>query len=513
MSRVFLRWPRHVLRGGRQHVRWIVAVLMVGACSVLGVLLVRTFLFTSRQLEVDASLQRDWDRDWHADWDAEAAVARFAESLTYQTLSAPGRFQPQAFTDLHQHLERAFPSVHRELERDVVADCSLLYRWAGSNPKARPILLMSHLDVVPVLANEAPRWTHDAWSGTVADGYIWGRGALDVKCGALSMLEAIEFLLAQGFEPTRDIYLAFGHDEEVGGANGNAQIALRLRQRRVYFDFVLDEGSVIAEGIIPGLDAALAMVGVAEKGYANIRLAVDQTPGHSSMPPSQTAVGILCKAISRLEENPCPATLNGPAGSLLDWIGPELGFGQRFAIANRDVFAPWLLRALSRSETLNAMTRTTTAATLIHGGETPNILPAHAEATVNFRILPGDTPERLLQHVRDVIDDPRVHCRLLPDPSQASNVSDQDSESFRTLCRTIRGIDSNIVVAPGLSVVATDSRHYEGLAENIYRFLPMPLTKDDVQRIHGIDERISKDNYLEMVRFMIRLMQNSATLP
>ena len=439
----------------------------------------------------------------------EKAVERFSGALTFPTVPAKGAFRPEVFLSLHQYLEDQFPLVHSELQREVVGGFSLLYRWRGSDPDAQPILLMSHLDVVAVPAIEERRWTHSPWSGEVADGYIWGRGAIDVKCGVLSQLEAVEYLLGREYAPKQDVYLAFGHDEEVGGNDGNLQIALKMRERGVRFRFVLDEGGVIVDGALAGLNAPLALVAVAEKGYATLRLSVDVEPGHSSMPPAHTAVGILAAAVARLEQRPLPASLSGPVGLMLDAVAPEMDVMPRVLLANRDILAPVLLHRFSQSPTLNALSRSTTAVTVFQGGQHEGSLPGHAEALVNFRLLSGDSPEFVLKHARDAVDDVRVECELRKGapPIPPSLISDHRSPDFLTLQRVIRQVFPGVVVAPGLAVVATDSRHYEAVADNIYRFLPVQLQVEDLQRIHGINERISVENYLEMVQFMILLIQ------
>ncbi len=178
-------------------------------------------------------------------------------------------------------------------------------------------------------------------------------------------------------------------------------------------------------------------------------------------------------------------------------------------LANRDLLAPVLLHKFSQTPTLNALARTTTAVTVIHGGEHEGSLPGHAEAFVNFRLLPGDSPEFVLDQTRKAINDVRVECELRKGaPSIPSSfISDHLSPDFMTLQRVIRQVFPGVVVAPGLAVVATDSRHYEAVADNIYRFLPLQLKVEDLQRIHGIDERIGVENYQKMVQFMILLIQ------
>ena len=489
------RWRKRLVR---------VIVALVGvAVIVAAVLAARTVAFESKQVPVTRVAPPDLDE--------AAAIERFAGSLRFRTVSAPAEFRPEEFGRLHAYLESMYPAAHAALDREVVGS-SLLYRWRGADPQAEPVLLMSHLDVVPVPRADLDLWTHDAWSGAVADGFVWGRGALDVKCGVTGMLEAVGHLAKRGYRPPLDVYFAFGQDEEVGGAEGNAKLAMLLRSRGVRLRFVLDEGGLIAEGVMPGLARPLALVAVAEKGFATVRLTATSPGGHSSMPPKDTAASLLARAVARLHDETRAASLSGPAGMTIDAAGPETSLPIRVVFANRDLFEPLLLRIYEGVPSLAALSRTTTATTVLRGGESANVLPATADALVNFRLVPGDTPELVLRHVERVAEEAvgggRIVCRLEPNANPASHVSDPSSSEFRLVARTIREIDPEVVVAPGLSVVATDSRHYEGIARNVFRFLPVRFKSEDLKRIHGVNERLSTTSYVELVRFYIRLFEN-----
>ena len=217
------------------------------------------------------------------------------------------RREPQGkeFLALHEYLKETFPKVHSGLTKETINDYSLLYTWKGSDETLKPILLMAHLDVVPVEPASEADWQHPPFEGQIQDGYIWGRGALDDKAGVMGLLEAVETLLAEGFRPKRTIYLAFGHDEELGGPNGAAKIAELLLSRKVELDYVLDEGLIIANGILP-VSKPVALIGIAEKGFVSLELSVETEGGHSSMPPPNTAIGILSEAVNKLEEGQMP---------------------------------------------------------------------------------------------------------------------------------------------------------------------------------------------------------------
>ncbi len=437
-----------------------------------------------------------------------AAAERLARAVRFRTVSWSDSQPPrEPLLALHRQLQTDFPGVHRALAREVVGGYSLLYRWPGTDRALAPVVLMGHLDVVPVDAAAESRWHHQPFSGDIADGFVWGRGTLDDKVSVLAALEAVETLLAEGFQPARTVYLAFGADEEVSGSGADS-IVQRLRARGVHPEFVLDEGGAITEGIFPGLARPLAVVGVAEKGYASIELTVDAPGGHSSMPPRETAVGVLAQAIVRLERHPFPAHLSGPTGAMLDVAGRAMPFGARFVIANRWLFEPLLVRQLAGSPTTDAMLRTTTAPTMFEGGPKDNVLPQRARAVVNFRILPGDSVAGVLAHVNAVVRDARVSARLASGSrSEPSPVSSTETTGFRAIARAAEEIAPGVLVAPSLVVGATDARHYAVITPNAYRFLPLVMRADDIARVHGVDERVSVEGYGRAIRFLRRLLR------
>jgi carboxypeptidase PM20D1 len=345
----------------------------------------------------------------------------------------------------------------------------------------------------------------------VADGFVWGRGAIDSKSAVMGQLEAIEALLTEGFRPARTVYLAYGHDEEIGGAHGARAIAETLKRRGVELEMVLDEGGVIGDGVLPGVSRPVALVGVAEKGFVSVELTVRQVGGHSSMPPANSAIGILSAAIARLEASPFPARLEGPTRQLFERLGPEFPIAQRAVFANLWLTRPLVVRKLQASPAMNAMIRTTTAATVFEAGDKENVLPSHARAVVNFRILPGDSVAGVVERVRRVVDDARVQVRITggfsAEPSLASSV---DSESFRKLERAILSTTPDAIVAPYLVVVATDSRYYADLSRNVFRFLPVRATSRDLERMHGTDERIATTDYEKAIRMYRSLLLDAA---
>lgn len=443
--------------------------------------------------------------------DADDVAARLAASLRFQTVSHQDRAEAntEAFLAFQAFLERSFPRVHASLQRERVGGLSLLYTWRGTDPAAPAVLLMAHQDVVPVSNDTEERWTHPPFAGVVADGFVWGRGAWDDKGRLIGQLEAVEAMLRDGVRPRRTVYLAFGHDEEQGGTQGAAAIASLLRARGVKLLFSLDEGMVVTEGIIAGAPRPVALVGVAEKGYAVVRLRAQADAGHSSMPPARSAIGDLSRAIAALEAKPMPARLDGVAAGMLGALAPDMGFPRRWVMSNPGLFGPLLERSLSGSPATNAMLRTTTAVTLVRGGDKENVLPGNAEALVNFRLLPGDRPEDVLEHVRRVVAGTGVEATLTERGQLPSGISPTDAEGYRAIADSVREAFGDVTVAPGLVVGGTDSKHLGDLTDKVYRFSPVRVKPEDTSRIHGSDERLSVKNYVEMIRFYERLLRRT----
>ena len=486
-----------------------IALAMLALVVALAlVLLGNTLRQGSKQLEVAALPKLAVD--------ANAVAASLAQAVRARTVSGLPDAQAQyvaALEQLQQHLRQRYPRVHAELEREVVGGHSLLYTWRGSDPKARPIALMAHQDVVPIAPGTEQLWKQPPFAGVIEGGIVWGRGTLDDKSNLVTELEAVERLLAEGFKPRRTVYLAFGHDEEVGGEAGAEGIVKLLRQRGVRLEYALDEGLVVTEGVLPGLAKPLALIGLAEKGSVSVQLTAIAPPGHSSMPPPQpgaTAIGMLSAALERLDRHPMPGGIQGAAAAMFDAIAPELPFAQRLAMSNLWLLRPVVERTLSKGNATNAMMRTTTAMTILSAGNKENVLPGRAEAVVNFRILPGDSSQQVIEHVRRVIADERIEVNALAGSFEPSRLNSPDAASFRTIERAVREVFPDALVAPGLMLAASDSRHFDAVADATYRFMPIRFKPEDLARPHGTDERIAVDQLPDMVRFYHRLLQLSA---
>ena len=442
--------------------------------------------------------------------DAEAAAAHLAAAVRIATISPTAAAPNDAAFDAFAALLRAqYPRVHAALSVETVGAHGLLYRWPGRDPSLPPLLMLAHQDVVPV--DDASRWQHPPFAGEIADGYVWGRGTLDDKGSLIAQFEALEMLLASGYEPPRTVYFAFGHDEEVGGLDGAKKIAALLASRGVHAQLAVDEGGAITRGVVAGVSAPVASIMVAEKGYVSFDLRVREAGGHSSMPPRQTAIGRLARAIERLEDEPMPARVTPPVAAMLQMLAPQLPFVQRLAIANRWLFEPLLLNQFAQQPVTNALIRTTTAPTMFNAGVKDNVLPGEARAVVNFRLLPGDTIDDVQRHIVAVVDDPEVEVSAQREfADEASPPAHAGGAGFAIVRRSVEEAYPDVIVVPGLVVGATDLRHYAALIDERCNFLPGRLDAGDLERIHGSDERIAVDEFAGMVRFYVRLLRNAS---
>lgn len=481
-----------------KRILWCVLAALVVVAAVVAW---NTWRLSSRQMDVKPIAPLPLERD--------AVAARLAGALKFRTISdaASGDINADQFVAMQAYLEQSFPRLHATLKREMIGH-SMLFTWQGSDPKARPVMWLAHQDVVPVAPGTEANWQQPPFDGVVKDGFIWGRGSWDDKGSLVAQMEAVETLLAQGYQPRATIYLGFGADEEVGGRRGAVEIARLLKSRGVRLDYILDEGMLVTQGIMHGIARPVALIGLAEKGYASVNLAVQTAPGHSSMPPQKTAIGAMSAALAALEKNQMPVELRGVARDMFDIIAPEMQGLNRVVLSNLWLFAPVVRQQMAQAPGTNAVLRTTTALTVVHAGNKDNVLPGRADAVVNFRIRPGDSVAGVMAHVHEAVNDDEVHAQLDAGASEPSPVSPMESAQYALINRTIREVFNDAVVAPGIVIGATDARHYKDVSQHVYRFSPVRAGKDDLPRFHGTDERLGVDNYLEAIRFYVQLARN-----
>ena len=487
----------------RKLIRLLSRLFFLALIIIILIMIFKTVSFSSKQITgVEPTPKVTIDKN---------AVNRLSKAVQLKTIATQTVVDTFAFDKLMAQIEANYPLVHQELEREIFNDFTLMYKWKGKDTRLQPVLLMGHTDVVPVEESSEDDWTEPPFSGTIKDGLIWGRGTLDDKLNVFGLLEAMEHLLKEDLLPIRDIYFVFGHNEEVGGLQGAMAAAQYFEKNNIQFDFVLDEGQMVLNDALKGLDSPLAMIGIGEKGYTSLTLSVQlEKGGHSSMPPPETAVGILSSAISKIQNNPFPMQINGATEQLFKHVGPEMNLLYKTLFANLWITKGLIKNQLGKDPAASALMRTTTAPTMLRAGFKENVLPTKASAKINFRIIPGETIESVRKHVANIINDDRVVVQV-SNPEFSSDptpLSETESFGYRVLQRTIQEIYPDVVVAPSLVVAATDSRHFTKVANNVYRFQPIQIDRKDLSKFHGIDECISVENYERAIRFYRQLILN-----
>jgi carboxypeptidase PM20D1 len=487
----------------------VLAILAILTCIVL----VRTFALKPYPVVANAP-------SFDPGAASQAALERLSGSISFPTVSHVDSSEVDftVFEALFDYLAQSFPLFHRHCELERVNTYALLYRWRAGDTAAsnlKPLLFCAHTDVVPVAGGTEADWTHPPFSGAIADGCIWGRGAFDMKSHLLAYLEATETLLQSGFTPQRDIYFAFGFDEEVGGRNGAACIAQHLEEQGIEFELVLDEGGLVVTGTIQGVASPVAVIGVAEKGQANYQISFTGDGGHSSTPPTHTTLGQAAKLICAAESHPVPARLTEASQLMLANVAGEVGFAIRMTMANRWLFKPLLLSILAKSPTTNAQIRTTFAATTAKASNANNVLPQRALININARLLPGDNTQKIQQYLLDLAEHNGLNpdIQALPSSADPSPTSATDSPAFFKLERLIKEFYPCAIVTPYLMMGGTDSRKYYGVCNNIYRFTPILVTSEERLLAHNTDERISIENYTRMIAFFARFIRDYDSPP
>ncbi|MEJ2004889.1 MAG: M20 family peptidase [Cyclobacteriaceae bacterium] len=479
----------------------IFLLLLMAVLLITAFVLFRTFTFTMEPVAYEPVEKTEVP---------PSAGNHLAEAISIPTVSFGDR-EPDsaAFFGFQRFVKHTYPLTDSLLDQTNINTYSLVFERKGSDPNLKPVILMGHYDVVPVVEEDLDKWSHPPFANTIEDGIIWGRGAIDDKVTVIGLLEAVELLLQQNFIPKRTIYLCFGHDEEIGGMNGAVKIVEYLKSKEVDAAFVLDEGFAITEGIVPGVKEKVALIGTAEKGFITLNLSVDVTGGHSSMPASESAVDIMARAVVKLKDNPFPTRITKPVEEFLSELGPAMPFSTRMAIANQWLFGPVIMDQLSETPSGNALMRTTTAPTIFQSGVKDNVIPYSAKATVNFRTLPGTSNADVISHVRETIGDDRIKITEGPFNSESPLASSSEGFGYTVIQRTVHEVFPNILSAPNLVVGATDSRYYYPLSDNVYRFTPMQLNPEIMTTFHGVDEHISVSDFENAIRYYVQLIHNT----
>ena len=417
----------------------------------------------------------------------------------------------EAFTKYQNLLKETFPLAFKHLISENVGR-SLLLKWKGEKEHLNPIGLLLHQDVVPADTQQGKgqtKWKVPPFSGIFRDGFIWGRGAIDMKSFMIASLNAVERLLQKGHKPNRSIYFILGHDEEIGGHGGSKKIAELLKKRNVSFEWILDEGLMVTHGLMKGFSKPIALIGIAQKGYANAIISVKQKPGHSSMPPKNTAIGLLASGLKKIEENPLPLKLTVTLEKMLKALAPYTSFPKSLIFNNPKLFSLVIKNIFNKKDSTRAFVQTTQAITLIKGGTKENIIPSKASANINLRILPGDSFDSVKKHFENLLKDDRFIIRsggnYMSPPSKESCTN---CPQYKEIRNAIKKVYPKSLIAPSLYIGGSDGMHFKDIAKNIYFFTPQRLNPETKSRLHGYNEKISIDVYKESIQFYQTLFQN-----
>lgn len=478
-------------------------ILKISSCLLLMIIIVIIFnicITKSKQIETvnsDVDIKLDMGR----------ASSNLSKALQFKTISYtdPNEFDYDEFLKLYNFIDETYPRVKENLSKETIANYSLLYKWEGANKELKSLILCAHMDVVDIEKETLNEWKYEPFSGEIAEGKIWGRGARDNKCQVFSILEAVEYLLESGYKPERTIYLAFGHDEEVLGQNGAANIAKYLEENRVEAECLIDEGGAIVKNAIPGVNQKTALIGVAEKGYMTLKLSAKMDGGHSSDPAKETAVGSVSTAISNIEKYSFDETLD-MVEPMFEYAAPEAKLPMNVVYSNLWLTGGVLKNILSSSPETDASIRTTKAVTVFNAGFKDNVIPSEASALINFRLMPGETIEGTKNKVIKIIDNNKINVELYGYYNEAPEMAPIESEAFKDIQKSLKEVFPDCISVPYFVTGGTDSKHYYNITKNIYRVTPSVKEKDEVG--HGTNERIPIDNYEEYIKVVVRLIKN-----
>lgn len=482
---------------------WILWTILGLLGAFIAVTLVRAAFWTPEKVEFEPLPDEQVDVDKYR--------KDLSDAIKIKTISNVDvdKVDWNEFKRLHALFEERFPLVYKNLKCEEISLASLLFTWEGKNPDLEPIALLGHQDVVPVAEGTEGDWTHPAFDGVDDGEFVWGRGALDMKNHLIAVLESVEALLAEGFEPERTVYLCFGHDEEIVAAptSGAGSIAAVLKERGVHLDSVIDEGGAILNLHVGNiLNKKLAGVGIAEKGYADYRVSVSAKGGHSSQPPEHTALGALANVIKDIEGHQFKAKMPAFVYELFTKIGKNVSYPARIVTCNLWLLKPLITAVMKKIPPAASLIHTTTAVTMAEGSPAANVLPQKASVTVNFRMMPGVTIKNVEEHIRKCVRNKDIEVEYLKG-KEASKVSPTDSRSFKILEEICTRTDRDLLVAPYLVMGGTDAYHYEEVCDNIYRFAPFVMDTKLLLTTHGTDERIPISCMADGLKFFKRYIR------
>lgn len=471
----------------------IIALVLI----FIAVILIRTLAFTPiKNVETEPQ---------EIKFNKERAVKNLQSLVRFKTVSYYDKEKEEnaEFQGLIDALPSLYPKVFEICELSLLPDRAILLYWKGKQ-QGDPTVLMSHYDVV--YADEK-NWEKPPFEGVIENGVLWGRGTLDTKVTMNAALSAAEELLEKGFTPEKDIYFAFSGGEEING-EGALRIVEYFKGKGIHPDMVVDEGGAVVENVFPGVKEPCGLIGIAEKGFMNVRYTAHSSGGHASAPKPGSPIPRLAKGCIRLEKHPFKKHITKPVREMFDTLGRHSSFVYKMIFANLWCFSGILdMIAKKSGGEMNALLRTTVAFTQSEGSHAPNVIPTNAYLVSNMRLNPEDSVDGALKYLEETLRDSKIKIELL-ESVEPSTISETDCKAWQKISTAVASTWRGSIVSPYLMVQCSDSRHYNGFCNHVYRFSAMDLSSEERASIHGNNERIRLETIHRSVEFYIRLIKN-----
>ncbi|NCA66967.1 MAG: M20/M25/M40 family metallo-hydrolase, partial [Clostridia bacterium] len=391
-------------------------------------------------------------------------------------------------------------------EKTIINNFSLIYKIEGSDKSLLPACFLAHQDVVPA---PPEGWENDPFSGIIKDGYVYGRGSMDMKSQFITVMEAVETLLANNTLPKRTIYLCFGHDEEYPTLAGAPKIVEYFEKNGTRFEFVIDEGGLMLDGRLLGVDGTIALIGTCEKGHCDYTVRADIDGGHGSMPGNKSSLGEVMKASVKIMKRPLPSQWTSATEDMIDSLAPHTKFGFRVVFANRKLLAPLIKLVLDKASSITrSIVKTSFAPTMAKGSDAPNVIPGTASVNINVRNIPGQSLDYIKAYMQKIAG---KNVKIIADSagSDASPISPIDTYAFSELKKAIGQTFEGLIVAPFMFPAGTDSKYYYPVCDNVFRFTPFIYGEDDRTRVHARNERCKVADLAKAAQFFGALITNT----
>lgn len=411
---------------------------------------------------------------------------KLSTMIQYETISHREDPEVEKFRGFHKVLKELFPNVFAKLT-PIEMNGNLILHWKGKRSDIDPIFIMSHQDVVPAEGE----WKYPPFSGTIAEGKVWGRGSGDTKCSVMAFYQAVEELLANDYTPECDVYIGGSCTEEIGG-NGAPTICKYFKDNGIHLFMICDEGGGIVSDPISGVKGNFAAIGIFEKGYGDLKFTARSNGGHASAPPKNSPIPRLAAFVNSVEKkSPFKAKFSPAVTGMLSSLAPYCeSFGLKLVISNLWLFKPLLKKVLpSVSAQAAAMLKTTIGFTKMEGSKGYNVLPQEASIGANLRFIPHQPMEESIEAISARAAKYGLETEIITagDPSKSL---DLNGKPFAITSEAVKRVFPGIGIMPYVVTGATDCRFYQDVCDSCVRFSPINYDPAQLSSMHGLNENI-----------------------